>query len=399
MHKELQELFSTLQSIIYDENLLKKFIMRQAKNILTKWSIQGCERSQVLLNYTHSYDEFQEKLSEIEGYQRTCNNSISLQIDPSKCISTIRTSGSSGFPLTYGISQEWRLLHNLVWKIAYQKMTDGDLKGYLDHNYVWAMARAPGMSSDNLSNLIECIPSRFGIQFHNLKNNPSVIHGSSTTMLEMLEYSFVQRWRPKYIIFTYEKPSDHHIECIREAWPNAKIHFEYASNDGGASAFTCSHGKLHFWTIRSIPSHRSGNLRVTDLWNTATNFVGYECGDLVEWEDHDCDCGLKFPTLTVQGRKAGSITLENGTKISQLCPFNSEQMEGIKALKVYVHPNNKALIKVVPQENKLPNSDFLNLCQHLQEMGFETTELAVCHSIAELREAPTKFKVVVDMRR
>jgi len=393
------ELEDALSHAIYNKTFLEEFIMKQAKHALTEWDNYGCQLSKMLLAHCHTLEHFQKALAGMKPQKRNSLDNTAFLQNPTKCVGYICTSGSSGYPLKYGISSNWRKVHHLVWNLAYLKMTEGALNEYLDPRFIWAMARAPGAPADNLPNLIECIPTRNGIDFKNLLKPPFILHGSATTIIEMLEYEKVRKWKPEFVIFTYEKPSNLHIQLIKDAWPRAKVHYEYASNDGGSSAFTCPYEQMHFWMTRSIPTKTSGLLRVTDIWNEATSFIAYECGDNVEWLDDTCKCGSAFPLIKIHGREAGVIILENGSKISQLCPFDDEQLENIKAIKILVKQNNTALVKIVPLNHTLSHLTLSLLRTELFKIGFEKVNFELLKSFKELREQEKKFKVVIDTRR
>jgi len=202
-----------------DLQALTTLTRNRLRAISTSWACAGSENAQLILDGLNSGLGCSAILDMLRPLDRIAG--CKLLSDERKAIRTLLTSGSSGVPLRYGISQEWRWAHHATWRLAYLHMSGGALEGYLDPRFTWAMARPPGGTTDGLAHLIECIPSKCGISFTTGKQaaTPNVVHGSVTTILELLEYAQVRRWRPIYVVLTYEQCLDWQMEVIHRYWP------------------------------------------------------------------------------------------------------------------------------------------------------------------------------------
>lgn len=361
------------------------------------WSSQGSPNAKLVLE-SMSKNNGSVPWNALLENSRILNNHLII-VNIKNSIREISSSGSSGDRLNYKISLSWRLAHHIVWEMAYKHMSQGIIQNYLDKSLFWAMARPFGGKLDSLPNQLECVPTSSGISYvGEYKNtNIDIVHGSITTILEMLEDKFVQKWNPNYVILTYEKSQQWQKEVIKQYWTRCFIHEEYASNDGGVSAFTCNYGNLHFWTNRSLFSITNNNFLCIDLWNDATCFIGYNNGDEVEISHDQCNCGLNFPIVKVNGRASGNIILENGKKIPHLGPFSPSSMKGIVGVRILIERNNKATVMYVPIEEDKINFD--HITSELEQFGFNEVVFQKKHSLLELRHGiRKKFSIVIDNR-
>jgi hypothetical protein len=370
----------------------------QLRAVLEFWTSKGCERSQSLLAAMQGGDSIQEALARANPRRRLSDGPNRPVTSEQHTVGTICTSGSSGVPMNYRVGQEWRWAHHSAWRLAYRHMTASVLDGYLDSRFRWAMMRPPGARPEDFPYMTNCMPVRSGISHTRPPDTfrPDVVHGSVSTLLEALEDPQVQAWQPSWVIFTYEGPTGWQKELVRQMWPTANQHEEYSSNDGGASAFTCQYGSLHFWSSRAVPCPRTTTLRVVDLWNFAEAFVGYECGDEVEWTNQDCRCGCVFPTVKIAGRTSGVIVLDNGSVVPTFCPFTSGQMTNLRGVRVLVEAGNKATVLLVEHQAGRTNRVELEEC--LRQAGFEKIEFSTRKSVTALRSGQGKFRTVIDTR-
>ena len=387
-----------LQESIFDVSALSALQEERLVFITRFWAQRGCQDS---LRITSLLKEGVSACSALLGatpLSRVSGGLRSMLFCKESAIGTISTSGSSGVPLSYHISQVWRSAHDSAWRLAYRHMTGGWLSGYLDPSVNWAMMRPPGGTLDELDNVINCVPHRTGVSYSREPESfkPQVIHGSVTTILEALEDPRVRGWSPRIVVLAYEGSADWQRALISHNWPQVPIHEEYGANDGGSSAFTCEHGSLHFWSNRSLPCQHLDVLRVIDLWNTAQAFVAYECGDEVQWIPCNCRCGSVLPVMRIRGRKSGKITLNNGAVISQLCPFDSQEMINLRAIRVLVKHGDSATVVIV--ESMQDGCDRVSIAARLHEIGFEQVSFVVKKSITELRNHWGKFQTVTDLR-
>lgn len=383
---------------MFDADALRDLQTKRLEYITRFWSKRGCTRSRDILAKLSSADSLCVAMSDCQPRRRVSDSTAMPVTCELLTIRTIRTSGSSGMPLAYGVSQSWRFAHNSAWRLAYRHMTSGWLKGYLDPAVKWAMMRTPGGTSDSFDHVINCVPINGDLTYSQRPEdvNPAVVHGSITTLLQAMEDDRVRNWTPRMVILAYEGSFEWQRRLVSCTWPMAFMHEEYGANDGGASAFTCPFGKLHFWSNRSLPFTESIALRVADLWNTAESFICYECGDEVEWDAENCSCTCVLPTMHLRGRVSGKIVLDNGAVISALCPFDSETMENVRAVRVLVGSNNSADVILVEQAAGGCRQSRMENC--LLALGFERVNFSFKRSVSELRLEKAKFQTVVDNR-
>jgi hypothetical protein len=362
------------------------------------WAQRGCQESLRIAALLESCESASSALLGATPLSRVSGCPRSMLLCKESVIGTISTSGSSGVPLSYHFSKGWRSARDAAWRLAYRHMTGGWLSGYLDPSVNWAMMRPPLGTLDQLDNVINCMPHRGGVSYSRAPESfePQVVHGSVTTILEALEDPRVGGWSPRIVVLAYEGSQEWQRTLISHNWPEARIHEEYGTNDGGSSAFTCEQGSLHFWSNRSFPCMQLDVLRVIDLWNTAQTFVAYECGDEVQWIPRNCRCGSVLPVIRVRGRKSGKITLDNGAVISQFCPFDFKEMRNVRAIRVLVGHGDSATVAIV--ETMQDGCDRASIAARLREIGFEQVSFVVKESIAELRNHWGKFQTVTDLR-
>lgn len=387
-----------LQASIFDAIALKTLQEERLAFITRFWAQRGCQESLRITALLESGASASSALLSATPLSRVSGCPRATLLCKESVIGTISTSGSSGVPLSYHLSQVWRSAHDAAWRLAYRHMTGGWLSGYLDPSVNWAMMRPPCAVLDQLPNVMNCVPHRVGVLYSREPESfkPQVIHGSVTTILEALEDPRVRRWLPRMIVLAYEGSAEWQRTLIGQSWPDARIHEEYGANDGGSSAFTCEQGNLHFWSNRSFPCQQLDVLRVIDLWNTAQAFVAYECGDEVQWVPVNCRCGSILPVVRIRGRQSGKITLDNGAVISQLCPFDSNEMRNVRAIRVLVGRRDSATVVVV--ESLQNGCDRTSIAARLHKIGFEQVSFIVKKSIAELRNHWGKFQTVTDIR-
>lgn len=149
---------------------------------------------------------------------------------------------------------------------------------------------------------------------------------------------------------------------VQKAFPNAAIVETYGSHEGGLMAFQTPHcgSGLHIFSdnvllepLEEVPG--SGwTSSVTDLTNMGTPIIRYSgLGDLVEYEDQDCDCGLRFPKLKkINGRVIDSIHLPDG---SGICPFAItlilKEIEGLYRFQLIQNRLSEVDVYIVPQKD------------------------------------------------
>jgi hypothetical protein len=382
-----------------DVDRLAMVQLRLARLVLNHFARLNCpysfELSAIARQASH-VDILTTALSTCPTRQRNAESGANLVIDTTRAIRTIRTSGSSGVPLSYAISAAWRRAHHVTWRLAYSIMTEGRVSGYLDRRWTWAMARPPAGSRDVAPNTVDIFPDGGAIRTSCPPQDvsPHVIHGSCSTIIDALANPAVASWRPDIVVLTYEKASAAQLSMIADAWPRAVVHIEYAANDGGLSAFTCPNRRLHAWTMRSLLVSREGRACVIDLFNGASSFVAYENGDEVRFLDERCSCGLSLPVIDVCGRRADVIRLSGGRSISALCPFSSEELRGVRGVRVEILDDQHCRLVLIRASSGV---DLVGLSRRLASYGLSVVEVTHVASVAALCDR-AKFRTVVDRR-
>ena len=177
-----------LQESIFDVNALNALQEERLAFITRFWAQRGCQQSLRIKSLLEGGVSACSALLGATPLSRVSGDLRSLLLCKESAIGTISTSGSSGVPLSYHISQMWRSTHDAAWRLAYRHMTGGWLSGYLDPSVDWAMMRPPLGTLDHLDNVINCIPNRGGVSYSRVPESvePQVVHGSVTTILEAL---------------------------------------------------------------------------------------------------------------------------------------------------------------------------------------------------------------------
>lgn len=122
------------------------------------------------------------------------------------------------------------------------------------------------------------------------------------------------------IITTSEILSDGARKTIERAF-DVKVFNEYGCGEVGSIAHECSHGNMHLMSDNLIvevenEDSDSGELIVTDLFNTATPLIRYRLGDYATLSNEVCSCGRSLPLIKgIHGRAYDIIETPSGKKV------------------------------------------------------------------------------------
>ncbi|HEX8787991.1 MAG TPA: phenylacetate--CoA ligase family protein [Telluria sp.] len=256
--------------------------------------------------------------------------------------STIKTSGTSGTPLTVvqtigNMVREdgftWRQLH---W-IGYRH---GQRRAWLRGDIVCPDRPADGiywcrdwvgnmllMSSYHLSS------ETIGRYVEALEDfDPVVIHAypSSIGALASWLNAAGRRYRgPSLLgVMTSSETLEPIVRAAVEQAFGVKVFDWYGQSERVAAIGTCEHGRYHVMTdyggvalLEAEPDSGACEIVGTTLNNAAMPLVRYRTGDRVIPDEHpfDCPCGRVFPTVkAVIGRQEKIVTLPDGRIIARL---------------------------------------------------------------------------------
>ena len=123
----------------------------------------------------------------------------------------------------------------------------------------------------------------------------------------------------KVAVVTSETCSDEDRRLIKEGI-GVDARNEYGTADAGLIGYECPEGKIHLVEENLfIERDAEGNLLITDLFNEAFPLVRYKIGDMADFSDPTCPCGLHTRTIErLKGRTNDVAILKNGKRIPGL---------------------------------------------------------------------------------
>lgn len=160
-------------------------------------------------------------------------------------------------------------------------------------------------------------------------------------------------------------------ELILQKCPSALIVRTYASTEASAIAFQCEtlakqfSDAFHVYSERIFVEIISGEIILTHLRPMPSLLIRYRSGDLGEWLNEKCICGLNAPLIKILGRKdldkikvaSFEIHRENFAAVIKELPHYLE--ESFEAHFYQRADRNKIIneivVKVVPKKNIVPN--------------------------------------------
>ena len=155
---------------------------------------------------------------------------------------------------------------------------------------------------------------------------PKYIYSYSTTIYQLANYikkhyPKINKSRLKAIFVTAETLYPHQRQIIEEVF-NVPVSNEYGCSEIGGFVYECPQGNWHistenvyleFISIDNSPKE----IVATSLTNFYMPFIRYRIGDLGEFIDKSCSCGINLPIMKFNaGKTTDVIILKNGRKLT-----------------------------------------------------------------------------------
>lgn len=255
---------------------------------------------------------------------------IAKGFDPNKLYG-VRTSGSSGIPLTV-VLDDYRAhidtLHRIrQFEILASKSIPTDSWLYNIHHSGWWYTSIQGLYP-TFSLRQDCPVEPMAE--HILKLKPSVISGLPSVLMELALYLKQKNIRLKdYDVFCISTNSEASSRQERQRMQQifgVPVGDEYSSEELGLIATECNHGQYHLVEdecyievlTTSQTSDYFGSVIGTDLWNIAMPIIRYDQGDLAKTiVESQCACGSQHRILRdFQGRTDQNFTNFLGQTVS-----------------------------------------------------------------------------------
>lgn len=163
--------------------------------------------------------------------------------------------------------------------------------------------------------------------YHQLRKfEPAYLYGYVSVVNELALYVTTHNLPRldslKCVITTSEILTPEARKTIETAF-NVRVFNEYGCGEVGSIAHECENGQLHIMAdnlLVEIDSEKdgssSGEIIVTDFFNTATPMIRYRLGDFAALEHSTCSCDRSLPILSsVHGRAYDLIKLKNGRTV------------------------------------------------------------------------------------
>jgi len=153
---------------------------------------------------------------------------------------------------------------------------------------------------------------------------PGVINGFVSALNELAIYIIQNKielsFKPQAIFTTSETLTDWHRTNIETAF-SSKVYNQYASAEGAPFITECEKGKLHYnidtGVIEVLESDYGKEMLVTSFTTHGTPLIRYRIGDLIEFEEGTCTCGLSHPLVKkIEGRNVEFLMASKGNKVS-----------------------------------------------------------------------------------
>lgn len=173
----------------------------------------------------------------------------------------------------------------------------------------------------------------------------------------------------------------------------------YASRETGYLAFECPHKALHIseeWAHLeivddegvSLPHGHEGRIIVTTFDNRVMPFIRYDIGDRGVISDSPCPCSRTLLTLTLKGRVAELIELEDGRVVSLLDVSATVDWywNTVRQFQIIQKSKLSFVLKVVPGPNynngkELLEAELIRLLHPRVKLHFEIVdEIPEAHS-------------------
>ena len=157
-----------------------------------------------------------------------------------------------------------------------------------------------------------------------LKFSPKYIYGYASVIEQFANYikSSGLTTIPSLVavITTSEILSNGARENIEKAF-KVKVFNEYGCGEVGSVAHECGDGNMHVIADNILVEidagdAGSGEIVVTDLYNTATPLIRYRLGDYATFSENKCSCGRSLPVIdSIHGRAYDILQMPSGKKV------------------------------------------------------------------------------------
>jgi len=164
------------------------------------------------------------------------------------------------------------------------------------------------------------------LKYYNLavKFSPRYLYGYVSVIENFARYLLENSLNPlpsvRSVITTSEVLSEGARHTIEKAF-GVKVYNEYGCGEVGSIAHECSHGNMHLMADNLYVEvddniDNTGEIIVTDLYNTATPLIRYRLGDYATLTKEVCECGRSLPLIqSIHGRAYDILEMPSGRKM------------------------------------------------------------------------------------
>jgi len=196
----------------------------------------------------------------------------------------------------------------------------------------------------------------------------------------------------KAVVSTAETLHPYQREAIGQAF-QAPVVNEYGARDGGILAYQCPAGKMHTFTEncylevvdlkekKPVPPGQPGLLLVTDLHNPVMPRLRYQLGDVVQWSQETCSCGISFPVFaSIDGREDDMFLTASGQYVHGHF-FNHivRSMESFRTFQIIQHEPDRITLKLVRDPVRYRRDEEQQLLERIRDVLGRGIHLAVEH--------------------
>ncbi|MBU2995645.1 hypothetical protein KO500_04340 [Cellulophaga baltica] len=304
-------------------------------------------------------------------------NKIKIQKLKSGNYRTVRTSGSTGNPLTLLHDKRhpetpirWRILkwwniepwENQAFIYRYKKTK---LKRLTNEIMWWPTKRvflaAANPSQEDLN--------KFVTKFNRIK--PTLLQGYVDVVFEFALYLLdnnIKIHPPKMVWVTSAPLFEEQREIMQKAF-GAPVCDQYGNTEIMLIAAECPKQEgLHIMedTVHiefvdknnnPVPPNTTGKILLTDLTNYAFPLIRYDIGDEGAYMDKKCSCGKNLPLMqNVRGRQAHNIKTPSGLTIKgdHLMVMFDGYMKHFKEIQLQQEADFSVMLNYVPRQNNKP---------------------------------------------
>lgn len=205
------------------------------------------------------------------------------------------------------------------------------------------------------------------LKYYNLawEFSPRYIYGYVSVIEEFANYIYENSLKPipsvTAVITTSEILGDGARAKIEKAF-GVKVYNEYGCGEVGSIAHECPEGNMHLMADNLYvevdkDSSGSGEIIVTDLYNTATPLIRYRLGDYATISGKTCKCGRSLPVInSIHGRAYDILEMPSGKKVhpeAVIYVFEDVQSKSnaFKQFQVIQESISDIVINIIPNVN------------------------------------------------